>query len=302
MNGGLRVLLGSESYYPNVDGGAVAERQLALRLARRGHAVEVIAPSFRGMRAYTEPDGPVMIRRVPAIVFAPYPEYRVSIGPRRAVEGIVRRFRPNIVHVHNPYPIGFALLAAARARGIPVVGSNHLMPENFFLTIRRLAFLYGPLGRIGWRFIVRFYNRCDAVISPSDTAVRLLQTHGLRRPARAVSNGVDVHRFRPGVDGAYLRRIHGIPSFARVVLSTGRLGGEKSLDVLLRAFAGLGSGATDRLVLSGRGPDEGRLRRLADALGIASRTRFVGFVPDRDLPALYGMADVFAIASPAELQ
>jgi glycosyltransferase involved in cell wall biosynthesis len=56
------------------------------------------------------------------------------------------------------------------------------------------------------------------------------------------------------------------------------------------------------LVLAGTGPDAGRLRALAARLGVADRVRFPGFVPGADLPGLYRLADVFAIASRAELQ
>ncbi len=56
------------------------------------------------------------------------------------------------------------------------------------------------------------------------------------------------------------------------------------------------------LVLAGTGPDEGRLRSLARHYGVADRVLFPGFVADDDLPGLYRLADVFAIASQAELQ
>lgn len=298
----MRLLLASESYYPNVDGGAVAERQLALRMAARGHDVAVIAPSFRGLRGDREQDGGTVIHRAPAVRFAPYPEYRMSVLPGRFVRRVIARFRPDVVHVHNPYPIGLAAAREARRRGIPLVGTNHLMPENFFLTLPWAQALHRPLARAGWRLLTAFYGRCAMVIAPSRTAVGLLRRHGLRAPARAVSNGVDLGRFRPGPDDGLLRRVFGLPSTAPVVLYTGRLGGEKSLHVLLRAFAGLDRRKAAHLVLSGTGPDGARLRSLASALGIAARTRFVGFVPDRDLPALYRLAAVFVIPSTAELQ
>ncbi len=55
-------------------------------------------------------------------------------------------------------------------------------------------------------------------------------------------------------------------------------------------------------MLAGTGPDEGRLRSLARHYGVADRVAFPGFVADEDLPGLYRLADVFAIASQAELQ
>ena len=298
----MRIILGSESYYPNVDGGAVAERQLALRMAGLGHTVAVIAPSFKGMVNYTEADGQTVIYRPSAVTVPMMKEYRVTIRPGKFVDSIVRQFKPEIVHIHNPYPIGYALLRSARKARIPCIGSNHLMPENFFMTIRHLNFLYKPLRTAGWRFITRFYNRFDAVISPSLTAIKLLQDNGLKRPAHPVSNGVDLSRFKPGLDGAYLRKIFGIPSEIPVVLYTGRLGGEKSLDVLLKAFALASRRIKASLVFTGTGPDADTLKTMARDLGIMDSTHFVGFVPDRDFPFLYSIGDLFASPSTAELQ
>jgi glycosyltransferase involved in cell wall biosynthesis len=66
-------------------------------------------------------------------------------------------------------------------------------------------------------------------------------------------------------------------------------------------LAGDGGGAPV-LALAGTGPDDARLRSLARHHGVADLVRFLGFVPDDDLPGLYRLADVFAIASQAELQ
>jgi len=295
-------MLGSESYYPNVDGGAVAERRLAWGQSALGHKVAIIAPSFKGMVNYSEQDGPTTIYRPKAVQFPLYKEYNATVFPYKFIEGVANKFKPDIIHIHNPYPIGYGLMKWARRNNVPVVGSNHLMPENFFMTVRKFNFLYRPLKTLGWKFITRFYNRCDAVISPSKTAIRLLKEGGLRRPGYPLSNGVDLDRFKPGMDGSYLKKIFGINPADPIILYSGRLGGEKSLDVLIRAFAIVAKKMKVSLVMSGSGPDAGLLKDLARSLGLAKRTHFVGFVPDNDFPCLYGIGDLFAIPSTAELQ
>ena len=295
-------MIGSESYYPNVDGGAVAERALAKGQCALGHKVAIIAPSFKGMIDYSEQDGPTTIYRPRAVNFPLYKEYNATVFPYRYIEKTANRFRPDVIHIHNPYPIGYGLLKWANRNNVPVVGSNHLMPENFFMTVRKFNFLYRPLKALGWRFITHFYNRCDAVISPSKTAIRLLKEGGLRRPGYALSNGVDLTRFKPGLDGSYLKKIYGINTVDPIILYSGRLGGEKSLDVLIRAFAIVSKKMKASLVMSGSGPDALILKELARSLGLAGRTHFVGFVPDNDFPNLYAIGDLFAIPSTAELQ
>ncbi len=145
------------------------------------------------------------------------------------------------------------------------------------------------------------------------TALRLLRAHGLRVPSQAVSNGVDLARFTPGAPDPGLRERLGLPRPARSSWPSARLSPEKRLDVLIAALArlpatpvdggdGAGGDGEPLLVLAGAGPEEQRLRSLARHYGVADRVRFPGFIPDGDMPGLYRLADVFAIASQAELQ
>jgi phosphatidylinositol alpha 1,6-mannosyltransferase len=206
---------------------------------------------------------------------------------------------------------------AARQRRVPAVYTNHYLPLNVWpAAAARPA--PGTLARVRdagfYAFITGFANGCDLVTAPTVTALRLLRGHGLRAPSQAVSNGVDLGRFSPGLADEALRSAYQVPPGRPVILSVGRLSPEKRVDVLIAAAARLGSAvnhgagnpwAGDRgplLVLAGTGPDERRLRSLARHYGIADRVRFTGFVPDGDLPGLYRLADVFAIASQAELQ
>ena len=116
-----------------------------------------------------------------------------------------------------------------------------------------------------------------------------------------MSNGVDLDVYSPGAADESLRRRYALPAGRPLILSVGRLSPEKRADVLIEALAAQDVADTV-LALAGSGPDEGRLRELAARRGVAERVRFLGFIPGTDLPGLYRLADVFAIASEAELQ
>jgi glycosyltransferase involved in cell wall biosynthesis len=138
------------------------------------------------------------------------------------------------------------------------------------------------------------------VTAPTATALTLLRDHGLRVPSRVMSNGIDTRTFSPGgVDRSLLHR-YGLEDGTPVVLSVGRLSPEKRTDVILAAAARLRSRV--QLVVAGSGQEEAALRAMAERLGLSGSVRFPGFVPAADLPGLYRLADVFAIASEAELQ
>ena len=160
----------------------------------------------------------------------------------------------------------------------------------------------GALFDVGfYGYVTGFANRCDRVTAPTATALLLLREHGLRAPSHVVSNGIDLEVYSPGAADESLRRRYALPAGRPLILSVGRLSPEKRADVLIEAVATQDVGDTV-LALAGSGPDEGRLRELAARRGVSERVRFLGFIPGTDLPGLYRLADVFAIASEAELQ
>jgi 1,2-diacylglycerol 3-alpha-glucosyltransferase len=117
-----------------------------------------------------------------------------------------------------------------------------------------------------------------------------------------IPTGVDTSRFRPDVDGSWVRQRHGLDGH-EVVLNVGRIAYEKDLNVLLSAFARLKSWRPKaKLLLVGRGPYEPGLRALVRKKGIADDVIFAGFIPDDELPSYYAASDAFAIASRFETQ
>jgi glycosyltransferase involved in cell wall biosynthesis len=79
--------------------------------------------------------------------------------------------------------------------------------------------------------------------------------------------------------------------FGDYALYAGRLETLKRCDLLVEAFRYVDPGA--RLVIAGRGPQLDNLERQVERLGLSSRIRFAGFVPEEDLLDLY--AGAFAV-------
>ena len=80
------------------------------------------------------------------------------------------------------------------------------------------------------------------------------------------------------------------------VLTHSRLETTKNVDTVIRGFAAFAAqrpGA--RLHVVGEGTQRANLERLAHKLGIASVVRFHGYLPDRELDAVYDACDVFAL-------
>jgi phosphatidylinositol alpha-1,6-mannosyltransferase len=124
-----------------------------------------------------------------------------------------------------------------------------------------------------------------------------LDGHGQR--LRVVHLGTDPEHFRPGVETAALRDRAEIPNGAmRWLVTVARIEDYKGFDTVIQALPAILAHDPDvGYLIAGRGPDRPRLEKLARKLGVAERVRFVGAIPDRDLPALYNLGSVYVGAS-----
>ncbi len=298
----MNVLLVTESYWPNADGGALFERRLVHGLIGRGHTVTVWAPAPT-FSTYDETDGDSIIHREAGVTLWANTKYKVSLFPFFKARRVIRRDKPDVIHIHNCYWMGLSAMFWARWYHLPLIATNHFMPENLTLNLKLPELINRPLERLTWSFLVWFHNRANFVTSPTPTAVKLLVDHGLKVPSEAITNGIDTDVFKPGLDGAKVASRYGVATDRPVVLYVGRLDGEKRLDLLVSAMAKVKqAGLKAQLVLVGYGKATDGLKRQAQRLGIAGDVVFTGFIDEADKPLIYNTATLFAISSPAELQ
>lgn len=296
----MRVGLVTDFYYPWIGGPSIVVRNLAHGLAQRGHEVFLLAPGTSYHPEYGE-EGPASVTRVRTVPSPFGYRLRVAPWPRPEVSRWLRRVRPDVVHVHHPFPLSATAVLAARRRGIPVAATNHTIPECSLWGIRATGGLYDLVSTaFGW-WIVSLLQRCAAVATPSAFAASALTELGYRGDVQVISNGVDTDRFRPAPPAGDLRTRLGLDD-RPVVLYTGRLDPDKQMDVWLRAGAEVARRASAQLVVGGNGTDRVRLERLAAELGMGSSVRLPGYLSDADFAGLYRLADVYFITSPVELQ
>lgn len=135
------------------------------------------------------------------------------------------------------------------------------------------------------------------------TRRRLLAWADLEPHRVRVLPNVAPPRFAPGPKPAALIRRHDLEG-RRVLLTVGRLAASeryKGHDRVIEAVAALAGRHPDLVYLiAGDGDDRPRLEALAGAHGVADRVRFIGRVPDEELPDLYRLADLFVMPSTGE--
>ena len=301
----MKVLIANDTYPPQLNGAAVASHRLVQGLAKRGHQVTVVAPSMSYRDEEQEdPTAPgVQVHRMKSIPTRPlHPEFRVTswAGMDAKLEGVFQQCEPDIVHLQNHFVVGQGCMKQGRKRGLPVVGTNHFMPENI------LDYFPRPLRPAGsavmWKHWRRVYNRLDCVLAPSHACLELLRSVGLTAPARVISNGIDLRRFSrsPASESIYER--YAIRPDLPTFLAVGRLDKDKNVELVIRSTALAASTTQLQAVIVGKGKDGEELRNLARRLGPEGAVVFTGYVPDEDLASLYNLADVYIGAGVAELQ
>jgi len=298
----MRILIASDLHWPNINGVATFGRNLAHGLAAAGHEVLVIAPSQTGKK-YEEIDRNHRVMRTSSVVFPFYQNFRISISPYREVKRIVEDFEPDVIHVQTPAGIGLAATNVAKKFGIPLVATNHAMPENLIDNLRLLAPFSRPINYILKQLGTRFYNNADFVTLPTEAAINMLKGDSFHAPYMAISNGIDLQRFSPGKVPDEIYKRFDIPKGKKIILYVGRLDAEKHVSVLIRAARQVVDGPDNvHVVIVGKGTDMENLQNLVERLNMGDHVTFTGRVEDEDLPYFHRMGDVFAMPSPVELQ
>jgi len=216
----------------------------------------------------------------------------------RALEGQIGQalddWGADLVHVHWSSLIGQAAARVAQGRGLPLVAE-----VRFDLASAATSQCLGTSWR-GMETLLRqrfesHLASAAAIIAAGPSLTRFLQQTfpALQDRIWTVSNGVEAIRPMNVERDEAWRRAQGLAGGV-VVGSTSNMLHYEGLDVLLRSLA---KARTElpalQGLLVGGGPEAGRLRRLANELGLP--VVFTGRVPHAEIPALLSQIDLFVI-------
>ncbi len=299
----MRVLIASDTYHPHVNGASYFTQRLAHALANAGHEVAVVAPGPQ-LTATREMHGKVTFYGVRSFPIFIVPKFRfvmpILSGISGRVRAALREFKPDIVHIQMHFPVSRMALNEARKLNIPVVATNHFMPENLTHYLHMPKGVTDVINTLAWQDCVRIYEKTHGVSAQTHTGKAAL-TPWYKRSIQIISCGIDLARFSPNVDPTPARQEYHLPE-KPILISVCRLDKEKKVDEVLRAVAKALQRADFHFVVAGHGAEEKKLKKLAKTLGIEEQVTFAGFVPDDLLPPLYAAAAVAINAGIAELQ
>lgn len=304
------LVIGSDLFKPSIGGTETVTENMARELTKKGWRVTVVAPTQKhksSPRLVKDLSG-YDILRIRSIGFPLQQNLRFSLHAYSQIEEYFKKPEnmPTIVHVNNPFATSKILLRFAKKNNLPIVIGSHLMPESFTTKLEFWPSFAGLVNNIGWRKITHFYNKADAVVSPTKTGINYLKHFGLTTKSYVISNGIDLSKNKPlnlsSAESKSIRRSLGLNT-KYICIYAGRLGIEKQVDVIINAILKLQQNYDIGLILVGDGNATAKLKNLVNKLQISDKVIFTGFVK-RQLrkKELLAISDMFAIASPVELQ
>ncbi|GAA3598671.1 hypothetical protein GCM10022198_23630 [Klugiella xanthotipulae] len=294
----LCILIGCDTFYPDINGAARFAERLAAGLVARGHDVHIVAPSVTHSRTgvFTESiEGERMkVHRWASWRWYPHDWLRFVLPwtARARARAVLNRVKPDVVHFQSHIVIGRGLAIEAQKRGIRIIGTNHVMAENIldFATIPNAWKDW--FVRVQWKSAARVFNTASAVTTPTRKAADFLELHSGLTGVIPISCGIEAANYTARLE----------PRSENRVLFVGRLTSEKQIDVLLRAMTKLPADLGATLDIVGGGDQDHNLRTLSQKLGLSDRVTFHGRVSEEQLLGFYTNASVWAMPSIAELQ
>ena len=287
----LRVAIFASAFYPHSGGVEELVRQLCHEFAHQGVAPIVLTDRWPRHLPRTETYEGIPVHRLPMRL--PEWNFRVRLVhaltfpfTRRRLLTILRRHRPQLLHVQCAGSNGLYALAARKALGLPLVLS--VQGERTMDANR----IYEKLPSLN-RILRELVGQASAITGCSQDTLRDLETwwgRPLGPHAHVMHNGIRLEDFAHAAPHPHPRPY---------LLGIGRIVTQKGFDVLIDAFAEAALESHD-LLLAGEGPELAALQQRARERGVAGRVFFLGKVDRPTAVALFQGCAFFVLPSRQE--
>lgn len=300
----MNVIIFTDTYPPQINGVGTSSKTLHDALVAHGDKCMVVTTNPYNYEIMEEGD----VVRIPGMTLKFIYDYKMAGIYNKKVFNIVKDFKPDVIHIQTEYGIGqFGFISASKLN-VPAVSTYHTMMEDYAYYVTKGFF---DAAARGW---MRFFARATVLrsrefVTPSDKIREYMRSIGVDGYINVIPTGIDFDKFSKSNfsnnEILALRAKYGIAPDEKVVLSLGRVAKEKSIDICIKGFARYLRQSGDKktkMVIVGGGPAVPELKELCEKEGIASKTVFVGPVPQDEVPRYYQLGDVFVSASITETQ
>jgi len=156
----MKIHFYTESFKPYLSGVTVSVDTFSRSLTALGNEVTVMAPGYPGFRdedAYT-------VVRFPSLGTRLYPGFRLAWPFKRGHMRYLKNNRPDIIHSHSPYQLGYLSRHIAKKLKTPFVYHFHTLFTDYLHFVPLPRFITEPI----LKWIIRDFCRdCDLIITPT---------------------------------------------------------------------------------------------------------------------------------------
>lgn len=276
----MRIAIFTDTYPPQINGVSHVAASSVKALLKLGHDVRVFSPND-----------------IPSLPLWGYPGERVALPIGSAYRKALL-FKPDIIHSHMPFIIGWEAVALAWKHRIPLVGTHHTFFDHY---LKHIHMDFAWTRYLSWKYAVGYYNRCDIVLSPSMALLNGMKSNGLKKKCIIFPNAIDTNFFIPAgiAEKDRLKKRLGIKDLSMIYM--GRVSYEKSLDQVIGAFKIVHDAKPEvTLLIVGDGPERKKLELQSKELGIRESVIFTGALRDSNLRDALQASDIFVTASKSE--
>ena len=253
----MKIALATDAWLPQVNGVVRTLTTTVKNVRARGHEVLTLTPD--------------QFRTIPCPT---YPEIRLAVACRRAIERALDGFDPDAIHIATEGPIGWAARGWCLKRGRPFTTSLHTRFPDYVAMRTKL-----PADWF-WKVLSRFHQPAARTFAATETLGNELKRRGLANIHRW-SRGVDLDQFSPKVQP--LAEMQTLPG--PIQLYVGRVAVEKNIEAFLE------TNVPGTKVVVGDGPARAKLEeRYPDVV-------FLGARHGTELASAYAAAHVFVFPS-----
>jgi glycosyltransferase involved in cell wall biosynthesis len=286
----VKILVLNYEFPPVGGGGGRACADLCQALAARGHEIRVLTSHAKGLPRKENLDG-YSLRRIPCGRRSYTRASFISmigfiLGGFLPGLSMIKKWKPNLIHVHFAVPTGALAWILSRLGGIPYVLTAHLgdvpggVPEK---TDRWFRFIYP--------FTPAIWKAADAVVAVSSYTRELALKH-YDVAIRVVPNGVKL----PG-DGLSVDQLQ-VSDPPRIVFA-GRFQPQKNLLFLIDVLNQL-KGLPWVCTLIGDGPQRAEIESRIKQLGLDDRIQLTGWIHTDEVWQALGESDLLVMPSLSE--
>ena len=295
----MKIAMFTECYEPYINGVITHIKILTEGLRNLGHEVMVVTGDTECAHHYVDDNN---VLHCPAAKTGKrLYGYPLSSPISRHRRDIIKEFNPDIIHIHTEFSLGQSGIRMAKVLNVPMVYTMHTMYDEYVYYIAPKT-LSRPATKLARQYFLLVAGHADAITGPSQKVSEYCKEIGVKTPVNVINNAAELDAFRPGAVSekakSDLRKKLGISTDETVAIFVGRLGREKSVDVLLGFWKETVRPEDKlRLIIIGDGPVKSELELQAKELELENDVIFTGKVLHEDMPPYVAIGDMYVTAS-----